>query len=448
MGCINQKVAARFNFYTGRTASNVLITDLGSPISYCSVGALSSPSDLVASDPTASSIKLDWVSNSDGLESGFGIERSLTGLINDFAQVGAVVSGVLTFTDSPLNDGVEYFYQVRALGAFNSGYSNIASAFTLFDFGNKVVFNDGVNDTMSIPTINEPKGDSSTIVGWWTRKDDNSSNGAQKLLTLHSQADLTPHIGLYDESVLNDEFFPSCIFDSFYSIDTITLGTSPVPTEVKSEIKITGNKENHVYVFNIDYAAKRVTIYADNVGKVVDFTFNESVSESDIVKISQSGTSVNNNFHGDLIDMYLIKDRKIEDVDEMASIYGNGGGSRWLQDNIAGANIISHWKYDESSGTTAADETANNNDWSLSNFAATGLGQDITFSAASGSFTVGKIVTGGTSGTTGIIVSEIAAVLKVKAVNGRFTNTETITESDTGETATVDSVVVNAWDEA
>jgi len=410
---------------------------------------LAAPTSFAFNTPAFNTLDASLTSNSGGQENGFEWEISTDINFTVIIQTKNTGSGIVTTQFTGLTDGIKYFGRARAKasGGNNSEFSNIDSAFTLFEFVNKVVFNDGVNDSMAIPTIDEPKGNSSTIVGWWTRKDANSSNQFQKLLALHSQADLIPHLGLYDTSILNDEFHAACVFDDFYSIDTITIGTSTVSTEVRSTVKITGNKEKHVYVFNMDYAAKRVTIYADNLGKVVDFTFNEAVAEADIVKISQSGTGTTSNFHGDLIDMHLIKDRKIEDVDEVANIYGNGGGSRWIQDNIPGANIVSHWKYDESSGTTAADETTNNNDWTLVNFAATGLGHDITFSAASGSFTVGKIVTGGTSGTTGIIVSEIAAVLKVKAVNGRFTNTETITESDTGETATVDSVVVNAWDE-
>ena len=67
------------------------------------------------------------------------------------------------------------------------------------------------------------------------------------------------------------------------------------------------------------------------------------------------------------------------------------------------------------------------------------INSDVAYTGASGSFTVGKTVTGGTSGATGEILTDNGSTMVVanNIDNKQFTNGETITESDTGITATV-----------
>jgi hypothetical protein len=59
-------------------------------------------------------------------------------------------------------------------------------------------------------------------------------------------------------------------------------------------------------------------------------------------------------------------------------------------------------------------------------------------SAASGSFTVGETVTGGTSGETGIVQDDTGSILKLKHVSDFFTTGETLTGATSGVSATFD----------
>lgn len=61
----------------------------------------------------------------------------------------------------------------------------------------------------------------------------------------------------------------------------------------------------------------------------------------------------------------------------------------------------------------------------------------LTYGTFSGSFTNGEIVTGGTSGATGTVLSQSAGLLRLGQVTGKFVAAETITGSVSGTTATV-----------
>lgn len=73
---------------------------------------LKSPTNLVADSTTPGEIKLTWTPNST-MEDGFRVDRSMTS--NDgFAQVAEVGKGVTTYVDKDIEEGKEYFYQVKA----------------------------------------------------------------------------------------------------------------------------------------------------------------------------------------------------------------------------------------------------------------------------------------------------------------------------------------------
>lgn len=74
---------------------------------------LAAPTALILTVIDEESIQLDWTSNSAGEEVGFGIERGLDGFT--FVQVATVLSGIVTFTDTGLDESTTYFYKVRAL---------------------------------------------------------------------------------------------------------------------------------------------------------------------------------------------------------------------------------------------------------------------------------------------------------------------------------------------
>ncbi len=73
-----------------------------------------------------------------------------------------------------------------------------------------------------------------------------------------------------------------------------------------------------------------------------------------------------------------------------------------------------------------------------------GLMQDLAYDGQTGNFTVGLVVTGGTSGATGTIHADADAgatgTLTLKNIKGTFQNNEAITDTSTGA-ATVNGVL-------
>lgn len=64
-------------------------------------------------------------------------------------------------------------------------------------------------------------------------------------------------------------------------------------------------------------------------------------------------------------------------------------------------------------------------------------GYTFNYFGASGAFTIGETITGGTSGATAIVVGELASQLGVSDVDGVFVNGETLTGGTSGTTATL-----------
>jgi formylglycine-generating enzyme required for sulfatase activity len=85
---------------------------------------IQTPTGLIATVASETSIKLDWTDNSNG-EQGFKIDRKVgvSGTwVTDYAIVGA---NVKTFTDTGLTTGTTYYYRVRAY--YSTYYSSYAS---------------------------------------------------------------------------------------------------------------------------------------------------------------------------------------------------------------------------------------------------------------------------------------------------------------------------------
>jgi acid phosphatase type 7 len=83
------------------------------------------PSNLTLT-PGKRKMRLNWVDNSSN-ETAFKIERSTDGV--NFTQRTTVGANIVTFQDSGLTSGVQYYYRVRATNASgDSAYSNTASA--------------------------------------------------------------------------------------------------------------------------------------------------------------------------------------------------------------------------------------------------------------------------------------------------------------------------------
>lgn len=87
------------------------------------------PQNLTASAVSIIQINLSWTGTGSD-ESGYRIERSLTGAAN-WTEIGAVGANTTAYTDIGLTPGLTYFYRVRAsYGSNNSNYANPASAQT------------------------------------------------------------------------------------------------------------------------------------------------------------------------------------------------------------------------------------------------------------------------------------------------------------------------------
>ena len=78
----------------------------------------------------AGQLTLTWQDNSDA-ETEFQVERSLSGDVCEFVPIAATPADAVSFTDSPLADGVRWCYRVRAANSAGvSAYSNVACATT------------------------------------------------------------------------------------------------------------------------------------------------------------------------------------------------------------------------------------------------------------------------------------------------------------------------------
>ena len=134
-------------------SGNIGITvmqDAGSPFSYLNALQVQyavdtvfyAPTNLVATGPTTSTIKLNWISNSPGTTTGFEIWRA-TNPAGPFSLLTTVAGSVNTYTNTGLSTGNSFFYQVRAIaGARQSAFSNIAGGSTVA-YTVQVQMNDG-----------------------------------------------------------------------------------------------------------------------------------------------------------------------------------------------------------------------------------------------------------------------------------------------------------------
>lgn len=87
---------------------------------------LGAPSSLVATATSDDTIHLEWVDNST-VEIGFEVERSLDGATG-WIQVLTPSQNATSGNNTGLDEGVEYFYRIRAVtGSETSDWSNIAS---------------------------------------------------------------------------------------------------------------------------------------------------------------------------------------------------------------------------------------------------------------------------------------------------------------------------------
>jgi hypothetical protein len=115
------------NFLFNEGSPNALLTNGKLTIKMGSLPI--SPSGLVALSVADTKISLTWVDNSNN-ESGFKIERKISST-GTWAEIVTIPQNVITYIDSNLALGINYYYRVRAYNnSGNSDYSNEANAST------------------------------------------------------------------------------------------------------------------------------------------------------------------------------------------------------------------------------------------------------------------------------------------------------------------------------
>lgn len=136
MGCINRRPETSFSFVAAQSVNNLFISDLSSPIDFCSQAdvPLATPTVFAFDTPTETTLDYSYTSNSGGDEAGFEVQLSLLSDFSVVLQTDNNGSGVVTGQFTGLDGGTMYYGRVRATGAIPSDWSNTDSEFTVFDF--------------------------------------------------------------------------------------------------------------------------------------------------------------------------------------------------------------------------------------------------------------------------------------------------------------------------
>lgn len=86
------------------------------------------PSDLTGTAASTSQIDLTWTDNADD-ETGFELERSPNGT-SGWERIATPAANATSYSDTGLERGTTYYYRIRAVGAGNSDYSDVAALST------------------------------------------------------------------------------------------------------------------------------------------------------------------------------------------------------------------------------------------------------------------------------------------------------------------------------
>ncbi len=91
---------------------------------------MAAPSSWTAAPGSTTSINLSWTDNDAAVATAYDIDRSTTST-GGFTQIATVGAGIAAYTNTGLNEGALYFYEVNASDALTtSTFSNIANAVT------------------------------------------------------------------------------------------------------------------------------------------------------------------------------------------------------------------------------------------------------------------------------------------------------------------------------
>ena len=402
------------------------------------VDSLSAPSAFTFSNPTISTLDAAITSNSGGNETGFQFEISTSPTFATITQTKTTASGVTTTTFTGLDDATLYYGQAKALGeSVDSAYSDSDSATTAYDFGESAVF-DGVNDGQSGYTAtNIPMPSVYSMSVWWRRS---------VLRTVDSGINEIPiNIGgtSFSTRILHGIDFTTTEPDPANRpvIGLTAMGT--VTPTVQDGTFLIDDYNLHNYIFVYNESTKTVKAYMDGVLRLTS-TFTGAFA-ADI-----RGVIVSNITDSQQLKLIALAELRMANVemtaDDVSDEWNSGYGGGWIENNVTDANHTFLWRLNQVTGNSLTDDSPNAVNLTISNVADTGYGTQLTVSSESGTPNVGDLVTGGTSGATGLVVSHSATDLEIEQVKGLFESAETVTS--TGYSATVDSVLTRFWDKA
>jgi hypothetical protein len=314
-------------------------------------GPPAAPSDFTATAVSISQINLAWTDNTNGLAV-YEIERSLDG--STWALIHTTAAGVESYESTGLDDGTIYYYRLRAdIGGATSAYTSAAIAVTWYNFANGLEF-DATND-FSIRTgmtglVIGTNFDAITLVGYFKKIPETAS---KELFNYREGG--TKNIGL------NHGYSSPNQTVSFNS--GFFTGVSPTVSKLFTSVV---NNVIMVY-FKIDFSAKTIKLRINDESPINATYTSTTIAFIDQMFFGQTGGGAMR-----VGDWIVFKDEDLADI-VYDNLYNTGKGIDVAKYLTAG-NIVAHWKFDETTGNTANDSSANARHLTLNNF--TGVDAD------------------------------------------------------------------------
>lgn len=325
--------------------------------------ALGTPTNLAAVAVSSSEIDLSWTDNTNGAATAYEIYRGTT---SGNTSLVATTENLNSFSDTGLDNGITYYYQVKALQNETFSFlSNEANATTFFDFLNGLEA-DGVNDWVNISNISGVAIPNQFTGVLWAR--------------IPAPPNIQDVLIEQWDNVGNTDFIqlslsaPVTIDGDSYSLPVLLVTTtsgnevltfSPFSGGNTSQRFLCDGTRRDLVVFVVDSANSELKL-SMNGSPYRTLSLSNPVSPSQFTSLNlYAGRSGTQRWTNALFGDFVILDREVSEA-EITHLYNGGNGTAFGDNNIADA--IAYWKFDESSGTNVSDESANNRFGTQNNF--------------------------------------------------------------------------------
>lgn len=401
----NSKNLIRFSLVNDATKTDFPISDLASI--FLPGMSINAPSLLVATAISTTEINLTWQDNSNN-ETGFTIERDTDVAFSSPIEI-LKPAGAVSHSDTGLSSDTLYYYRVKATVFSNSSdWSNTANDTTFYDLLNGIG-GDGSDDFIALSTMNSVSLPGGAFGGSiWFRLGNtfetkesgefdtiwrSSSGAAQQnrisIDIVYATTTFTIEVQMYDASSVVVGNASVILTRASFSVDDVihvvwSIVENPSVGKPNATISVNGG----------------TLLTGSGVVKTFPATFgnNNKIGANHSTPFYHHSHTIGGFILFSGIELTL--QSQVEDFYNS----GNGSNPNTAVSNLGGS-VIAWWKFNEGSGTTANDSGGNSYDGTLTNFADTAGKNKLYYSNKSGAFTVGKTITGGTSGATGTIVS-------------------------------------------